>query len=205
MAIEAFRGVSAVVKAIDLASRWRGGSKAADELQASAREAQELALRQWGCLLFEMRRNLERIRFMVQQSEDKKVSYAPFDLTVSEALMPDFCRIVPSPALLSEIQGVLAAIKRVDFYQRTGATAAPLNISQIEEYTILADDIRGFRKANAFARDAVSKNVYDRFNRLHALANEVGKQLYGDEWDGEATYTLPSRLDTAADIRHDLL
>jgi hypothetical protein len=97
---------------------------------------------------------------------------------------------------------------RVDFYQRVGGEASPIPVTlrgTVGSLTVLQQDVSGYGKGTAFAKDAESKNIYERFNRLHGLANEVGKQLYGAEWDGETTNTLPSVIDPSTPIDHDAI
>ena len=113
---------NAVLKAIEFG--WTAHRE--QNAEATARDAElkarvKLALHYWGCLLWEMRSSCERIRYMAEQATHGGTPFGVFDFTVSDAVMPDFCRVAPSPRLLASFQGILAAAKRVDFFQRAAA------------------------------------------------------------------------------------
>jgi hypothetical protein len=193
-------GVSgnAVIKAIELGwSRAREGTRSEQEARGELRNAQELALHYWGCLLYEMRAGCERVRYMVEAAA-QGITFGVFDFSVSDAVMSDFCRVAPSPRLLESFQSVLAALKRVDFFQRA-AVHEVVNVSG----AALEDEHGTYRKGLGFALDAARKDIYGRFNGLVRLGNLVGESVYGKEnWAGDASGLLPDEINTSAPIDH---
>jgi len=112
------------MKVIEHVWTWRQGRVSSDkDSAAAARSGYELALHLWGSLLFEMQAGCERIRWM---AEEDQLAFGTFDFSVSDALMPDFCRLVPSPALLSQFQSVLAALSAL--ISTSGLVVKPLRL-----------------------------------------------------------------------------
>jgi hypothetical protein len=195
-----------VIKAIELGwqafrSRRTGESDASGEL----RRTQELALHYWGCLLHEMRAGCERVRFIVEAADRRSHAYAPFDFTVSDALMPDFCRVVPSPPVLARFQRILAAQKRIDFFQRVAAQATPLILGGRDPQILTHAEDWASERAQQLARDAIGKDVCGRFNTLVQVGHSVGRSVYESDWAGDAGDSFPAEIAANDPINHDLI
>lgn len=154
------------------------------EQQAEERRLEELTIHLWGSLLFEMRFNCERVRFMIDLANMNQVGFAPFDFALSDALIAEFSSLVPQPAMLVELNSINAAVRRVDFFQRRAG----------EDYM----------RAVAFARDAAKKKLFERFNALLSLASDFGRTQIAD-WDSKRTTILPSPIDPSAPIDHQMI
>src|SRR5688572_6840662 len=79
---------------------WRQG-------HASAEEARQLAVRYWGCVLFEMRQNLISASTCVKFYDDRKNSnptpvYPTMDFQFADALLGELARMAPLPVVLAE-------------------------------------------------------------------------------------------------------
>jgi hypothetical protein len=197
---------NAVLKAIEFgwtAHRGNRTNKAEYEAELKARE--KLALHYWGCLLWELRSSCERLRYMSEQAPAGGTSFGFFDFTVSDAVMPDFCRVVPSPRLLASFQSILAAVKRVDFFQRAAARDEAVPASKATLGGAAMATYSAYDKGKGFATDAMNKGVVGRFNELVRLGHEVGKAAYDDCWAGDGSNLFPMEIDATKPIDHSLL
>ena len=186
-------GANAVLKAIDLGvSYFRARSDSSSAKDGKNKERRELALHLWGCLLMEMKMGCERVRFMAKEAEENIRPFAPFDFSVSDAILREFAVVVPSPFVLQRFQSILAALKRVDFFQRIAAHD-PGNLGL-------------YGKGSAFACDAISKNIVGRFNDLVRLGHHVARATYGEQnWGGDAANIFPTEIDPSSPIDHSLI
>lgn len=152
-------------------------------------DAYEIALRLMGSLLFEAKANIERVRVIVEKKNDG-VTFGVFDFTVSDALMPDLCRVVPSPPVLESVRSILAAIRRVDFFQRLGG----------------AGDLSKYGLAIAFADDAINKGIIERFNALVKFGNRLAGAVFEvSEFAAGGGLLFPEKIIPTAKIDHSLL
>lgn len=192
IAASAFQAVNLIVKGYELK---RGATSTKDQVSAETKTAHEITLNMWGSLLFEMKVNCERARLLATSG----AKYAPFDFTVSDALMPDFCRAVPTPFLLSRFQFVLAALKRIDFFQRA---AGQFRVTVASDGSLLDDEPMGlYIRATNFANDAVNRTgLIKRFNDLIKLGHLYGKEVHGSDWAGDAARIFPAETDEEAAI-----
>jgi hypothetical protein len=190
------------LKAIELAwNSFRDRRAGEDEARAGLRASQELALHYWGCLLHDLKPGCERVRYIIETSQARGVSLGPFDFTISDALMPDFCRVVPSPPLLAEFRNIISALKRVDFFQRA---AVAQGIPRLDEAPLADNNV--YFAAAGFAVDAGKKGIVQRFNKLVTIGHGIGKAVYGsDAWGGEPTGILPKEIDLSAPIDHSII
>jgi hypothetical protein len=177
----------AFLGAVKAAWRYRKGGS--DSAERDVAEAYELGLRLLGSLLFETRANVERVRLMVQHSATNSVTFGMFDFSITDALLPDLCRVVTTPQVLESCRVVLAMIRRVDVYQRGG----PRDVSQ-------------YGMAIQFAKDALAKDLVARFNELVDYGMRVAAEVFQtnalpDGWSG----LFPARIDPRAQIDHSIL
>jgi hypothetical protein len=180
-------GFKAVVRgAIKYATH---GAEAARARDADLTDAYEVALRLMGSLLYETRSNVERVRWIQEYSLEGGVSFAPFDFTVSDALMPELCKMVPTPEVLENCRLVLAALRRVDFFQRAAS-----------------NDPAQYAPAIGFAQDALEKGIVDRFNGLLDLCNRLAPSVFQrPDWDTSDSGLFPARIDPSAKVDHSLI
>lgn len=194
--------ISIAKSGIAQAWKWHSAKGAAVALaENELSSAYEYAARLAGSVLFELRFNVERIRLVVEKATDGEFPLAPFDFTVSEAVMPRLCEVAPTPKLLSEFQLALAAVRRVDFFQRfAAAPQTPIP----DAYLRLTLGSESAHHAVSFARDALAKGLVDRFNLLRDVTAGIGAAGL-PSWDAvEATF-LPGRVDIDAAIDHSML
>lgn len=191
-------GEGAILKGIELAWKHRQDSRSSRaKSEQTIRDAQELALRLWGSLMFETRANLDRIALIFAPLGERGDNrFAPMNFDVSDALMTDFCKVAPTPWLLEECRLLIAGVKRVDFYARTAAA-----LPRIPPSTDVAGRIVGaFADSSRYtpiisnARECVSSKLFDRFNALLELAHAVGRSVFGDGW-AEGANMLPDRIE----------
>jgi hypothetical protein len=187
-----------VMKAIELAVKARRGRNL-DEATANEelRKSEELALHYWGCVLWEMRAGCELVRHMNQASPN--IAFTALDFSISDAIMPDFCRVVPSPPVLGRFQNILSALRRVDFFQRVAASRSLSREDMLSETS-------PYGQALGFAQDAHKKDIYGRFNSLVSVGHNIGRAVYGEgNWGGDSVEFFPNKVDTEAPIDHSLI
>jgi len=185
--------VNGIIEAIKLAAQ---AYSAHADSEIREEQAVGFALRLWGSVHHESRRNIERIRHIVEQNPKgtiKSFTAAPFDFSVSNAVLPDLCRFAPNPKLLDEITGVISAIRRVSYYhERTAAL-----------YNGTIDHVVMLPFLNGFAHDAIEKGIVQRFNRMNALGRDTGNVKFADRWTPDACF--PPDIDPSARIDHSLI
>jgi hypothetical protein len=171
--------------------------KAARADRAELQEGYELALRLLGVLLYECHENVEYVRLM--GSPKGNLNYAPLHFMVSDAVVSELCRVAPNPALLEACRAVLAALKRVDFFQREGARASIEKRKQ-PDGSVESDQDRIYGIAWGFADDALNRGrLLERFNFLVKYGNETAATIFeASEWKDGGTGLFPDRIDPEA-------
>lgn len=154
--------------------------------KADARDAHQLALQLTGSVLFETRSNIERIRLIDLHGKTNGITFGVFDLSITDAVLPELCRVAPAPVILERIRRVVAMVRRVDHYQRLGY-----------------HNIDNFSKARAFAGDAIDKGIVERFNELVRFGSLATQQAL--KGDAAALGFFPTELDVNVPIDHSLL
>lgn len=186
----ASKGLPHLIRAIELAAKAR--SRAIEK-----KTALQFGVTLWGAVLFEMRTNSDRALWISQQAEEGRISFGLMSFEVADALMPEFCKAVPYPITLNEMQRVSSCLRRIDFFQRVGGANASSETSKDNP----SFDIHGtpaeikYRRAIAFARDFKEKRHPQRFNDLVETANALGSKAYGAEWDQLQPAILPNPID----------
>jgi hypothetical protein len=115
--------------------------------------------------------------------------------------MPRLCEVMPTPRLLGEFHLALAAIRRVDFYQRIAAQPRPP--VTVDSLPFTYDEAGAY--VFTFAHDAITKGIIDRFNGLREVVAGVGAAALGSAWESQAENFLPPALDENAEVDHGLL
>lgn len=183
---------SAVVQGIQLAYTHRVGRKAdATELK----DENELALRLWGAVLFELRAGIERVRLIEEKRKEEGVTFGTFDFQICDALLPELYRIVSTPAILDRFRRIVSMLRRVDFFQRA-ASAAPL----------LSEGVDGrYGRAIGFAHDALTKGIVADFNFLVRVGQNIGEATFGDGWLAASAGMLPAQIDPSKPVDYSLV
>lgn len=176
--------VKGFIEGAKLAWKYRKGAPVDDD---DTRSGPELALRLAGTLLFETRANIERIRLITEYAQNNGTTYGVFDLSVTDAVLAELCRVAPSPLVIERLRHVVAMVRRVDHYQRLGH-------SNLDSYA----------KAIAFADDAIKKGVIDRFNELVDFGNAATAAAF-DVPDVAALGFFPDKIDPTAKVDHAIL
>jgi hypothetical protein len=158
-----------------------GPDVGAAERRREEKRLEERTIRLWGSLLGEMRGNCERVRFMVDEGQRNEFGFGRFDFSLSDKLIGEFVSLVPY-SVLAELNGINAALRQVDGFQREG----------------------DYQKGLAFARDAAKKKLYERFNRLLQSADDFGKARF-EHWDLEKGKALPQPIEPGAPIIHSII
>lgn len=186
---------------IELAWKWRTARREDQATREELQNAYELGARLSGSVLFELRHNVERVRYLVECARSNQFPLSPFDLTVSDAIMPRLCEVVPTPKMLGEFHFALSAIRRVDFFQRLAAQPRVPD----RENPLPSRVPESAQRAISFAQDALKKGLVERFNLLRAVTAGIGEAGLPDSWVAVEPQFIPDRIDLTAAIDHGLL
>jgi hypothetical protein len=188
---------------IELAWKHRRGvALAGKEQQAELERAYELATRVAGAILFELRSSTERLRLFVELGKKEAVPLSPFDFSISDRRIGELAEILPQPAIVDEFRVILAAAKRVDFFQRL-ANASPPVAEPNDGGPSLRDIL--FGNAIAFANDAIEKKVVERFNRLVEVVDGIGQAACGEGWPAVRDGFVPKPIDPSLPVDHNII
>jgi hypothetical protein len=173
------------LKAIELVVAHRRQKSSEQQHEAAAlQKEREYAIHLCGCILSEIRVNIERTRYVARRAMSGTFSFGPLDFSFSDPLVVELAQMLPSPPILMRYHRVLATLRRVDFFlrrQAPEADGAPLG-------TLAA----------GFAIDAVSpekKDLVSQYNALLNITELMAKGIYGDNWAGDASSILPLPID----------
>jgi hypothetical protein len=137
----------------------------------------------WGSILFELRRNVNRARLMIQRHDDKQqILFGIFSFEVSNALMSDIIRLAPAPRLIDRTSVLLDRLRRIDYFQRLGRPHEA-NIDP------------AYMAALGFAKDMINKGGIAEFNQI--LETAEGLRAYAakeDEGSFGKDATLPQKI-----------
>lgn len=201
--LEAGALIGLAKQGIELAWKWKSDRNRAEEAsQEELRSAYEYGTRLSGSVLFELRANIERLRFVVQEDPERRFPLAPFDFAVSDAVMPRLCDVVAAPRVLGEFHLALSAVRRVDFFQRIAVQPRAPNPDAFSDFASAASVAA---PPVAFARDALQKGIVERFNLLREVTAGMGKAAHGDAWAGVEDDFLPRPIDPGAPVDHSLI
>src|SRR5215831_3107059 len=173
MAVELLAVLKEIKEAIDLVDDVR-------KKRAEKEQAHQMVVRLFGSILFEMRVNCERVRWLAAQKKLFEEGEATrwggvLNFDVSDALLTDFCKSVPDPNLLSDVQWVLAALKQVDFHLRAANGGPPIPKPDDRMRVVFAlPDSDKHRLVAEFSHYFIEKGLIDRFNRLVGTAGVLG-------------------------------
>jgi hypothetical protein len=167
---------------------------------AKKQARRELAVQLWGSILFEMRANCEQVRWLAERES----LFAPGEgirwggvlhFDVSDALMPDFCKTVPAPALLARLQDVLSCLKQVDFSLRAANSAPAIAKPDERTRTVYADpDFDKHQLVLSFAKKFRDDGLIEKYNELVRTAAQIGAEFYGKRWMTVVGEIIPSEL-----------
>ena len=172
--------VEQVMKAVEATWASRPNARLRREAKLMT-QSYENVLHIWGSLLYEGRSNIERMRLIFERG-----NWGPCSLHVTNALFPEFCLLAPQPRLVESFRIVVAASKRVDFFQRQGASK---------------DDL--YERGRAFAADAINRiRLPDHFNALVDLGDAFGREVWEEAW---VPQNMPPKIDLTKAIDHSVL
>jgi hypothetical protein len=154
----------------------------------TASNTNEVVVNLWGSILYELREGCERARLFTRQAKENFLSYATFSFEICDAIFPEFCRLVPSPALLVPTAGLLAELRQIDHFQRA---ARPAATHQIQSADPLYSVSLGF--AQAFLR----RGGVETFNDILRTADAVARVVYQKAPHEKISFLLPEPIDTS--------
>jgi hypothetical protein len=153
--------------------------------------ANEVVVNLWGSLLFEMRDGCEFVRKLVHNRRTGLLSYAMLSFQVSDAIFPEFCRLVPAPAVLAPTARLLAELREIDHFQRAARPAR-------DHLLAGADPL--YDTAIAFGQAFLERGGVNTFNDILAAADAFARAVYEKEPNEKLHYLLPKPIDPAAQI-----
>jgi hypothetical protein len=169
---------------IDVVKVAREARRTLDPTAAAATETAHfgLILDLWGAILFETRENCERARLMVEKAKHDGYLFGTFTFQVTDAVLPEFCRLAPAPRILVGTTRLLGRLRRIDVFQR----AAP----NTDGFSVEAAGPQ-HKVALGFAQDFLSKGGVQEFNDILAIAQAVARAEYKKGPEEPTDFLLP--------------
>lgn len=160
---------------------------------ASNAELQKLAVQYWGCVLFEMRRNLIQTASVVSRGKLQGTTTMPsLAFPFYDALIGDIARVAPTPLLTSiagRVNAELQTIQRLVSSQIAGG-AIPYQLQPGVPTSTLLDIGTAWRGA---AASLIDRHIKD-YNVLVGAVGVDGEHAYKTEWPTVHRTTLPPAL-----------
>ena len=105
--------VGVTLKTLDLVHKKREGT-------LGRKEAQQLYLRIFCCLLWEIQQNMHRSKGIVTKAKNTppQISAGVLSFFVRDALFSDFCIMCPEPEMVAGVNEIYAALERIHHWQR---------------------------------------------------------------------------------------
>ena len=145
----------------------------------------DLTMNLVGATLHEIKHNIDHVYEVMNGNR------VPFDFTVSTALMPELCRVAPSPFFLEQLRSLLAELKGLDFFVRALASAST-EPPKIAERYVHSDFQKIREQVLILAKTSyVDDEITARFNWLHSVAAEMLTEVYRGR---EGTHTTANIL-----------
>jgi hypothetical protein len=159
--------------------------------KADDRETQQLAIRYWGQVLFELRTNLDGVQQMAATRGAH--AYPHLRLRAWDELYGALCKLTPMPQMLATIQQLNDSIEEIAFLLRT-AVSAPPTATSAGSLGVLHERGGGDQWDDAFGQAeglwATKPNV--PFNQLRDIVAGAGRQAFGDkQWQVLEPELLP--------------
>jgi hypothetical protein len=152
----------------------------------------------WGAMLYETRANCERARLMLERQKKNQLLWAPFTFDVTDAVLPEFFRLAPSPLLTNATTRLVARLRRVDFFQRRGMPGEPT-------FTDWKEVDPSYRAALGFAHDFMNKGGPAEFNDIVATATEIARSYWKRDANEPMTHLFPAPIDVESAVDDKLL
>lgn len=175
----AFGGLQTVA---GLVSGYRSG-------KASAEQIAQLAIRYWGCLLFELHWNLTSVREAVAHPGTENATATPtLVFPFSDSLLPELARLAPQPKAIAEAGVMCGLLKNVqtmvDVAQQAGAQHRPAGA-----VSVAALDLD--KTWSEYARENLPRWL-ETLEELRAGVAAEAERLFGEkEWQGVKASILP--------------
>jgi hypothetical protein len=173
--------VAGMCAAVGTVSSWVRGKVSKDELH-------QLAVRYWGCVLFDLAHNIGVVANALDERAKGQDALPSFRFTFVDGLLAELARISPLPSVLSDAATIVQD-------QRTMERLVDLAISS---------DVIGISHTKMWehvARGALRRHLAV-YNSLRDAMNDEGRKAYGDaEWQVVEPAILPPPLDAHL-VRH---
>lgn len=178
-------------------SGWLGG-------KLKPNEVRQLAVRHWGCLLFECRWNLIQLSQCVRTArKEEKPGLPTMHSSFSQALLADLAKLSPYPAMLALAAKLVTEQRSLERF-----VALALNVGT--QFVAVPAQGVAFQKVNADLlwinrAHTVIEDQLRLYGQLREFVVAEGKAAFKKEWEEvEATIVplpLPQRAEQAADAR----
>lgn len=159
--------------------------------KASKQDLPKVALQYWGCVLFEMRRNLIQVAMVVAQGKPAQGDDVPsLEFSFYEALMGDIARLAPSPLVTAVAGRITANLRAIQRLVAVQVQAGAIPISALAPMSTPLNIGAAWR---AYARANVGEDIVS-YNQLVGAISVDGQHAYKDEWSTLARTTVPAAL-----------
>lgn len=160
---------------------------------AGKTELQRLAVQYWGCILFEMRRNIIRVAVVVDKGKPERGDSLPaLEFSFYDSLIGDLARVAPMPlltAVAGRVNADLRAIHRLVSAQ-IQAGAIPFSTQPGVSTSTLLNVGAAWR----FHAEGTVAQLIKSYNDMVGAIAVDGESTYKDEWSTVSRSTLPAAL-----------
>ncbi len=152
--------------------------------RADERELKQLAVRYWGCALFELGHNLRRIQACMRQNMVvPTIQFSVFDVVIG-----DLARLAPAPEALNELNE-LAVQLRVIANLAQGRTPGVFDPTAWSEY---------YRRTGTY--------LEHQYDALRDLLDQFGREAHGDKaWQRIQASVVPADLESLQQQKENVL
>jgi hypothetical protein len=164
--------------------------------KASAEELQQLTVRYWGAVLFEMRSNLDALETAVLDRRAGRPFVPLLRFTYSDVLLPELARMCPLPNVLSLVAGIIQEQKFIQSYIDLAAVAD----ARRREPGYSIQSLNPTKTWLAAASEFLPRQVRS-FNQLQDAMNDQGRQAFGDQWQVIGSVILPDPISASPSAR----
>lgn len=175
-------------------SSWRSG-------KAKGNDVHQLAVRYWGCVLFEVYANLRSIRDSLGEgeTEDSWGTWPGLSFTFSTSLLPELAQLSPMPMAVAHLDAVVGWIRQIDILVALDRQAATTYVPGVPGLGGgFASQRANSRKTWMMNSQRVLPMLQKEFESLRAAVSEQGRKAFGDdEWNRIELETLPYDLSTS--------
>lgn len=178
---------------LDPTSLLLAGASAAHSVlsgKTNEKQVQQLAVRYWGQVLFELRLNLSGITEMAVAGRQGR--YPKLRLRAWDELYGSLCKLTSMPRLISSVQELNNDIEEIGFLLRTALAA----IGE-DDGPMIRRRPGGHQWDDAFrqARELAAQKPEARFNEARDVIASAGRAAFGEkDWQMVESEILPDPL-----------